>query len=488
MRTLARPALLLLAPLGLLPTLLACGDKDPGGGDGTITDGGSTDGGGTDGGSTVGGDGGGTDGDGGGTDGGGGDGGTDGGTTEPDNIHGEVSGEVRVQLYTLREEDGEREAIAWEDTEFEDEFPFGAIMVSATQDDGEGGLFYRGQDTVSSPHVSGDPYSVAVTLPDDGNVQLYATLDYHRDGILSTSEPIGTFPGQVMVTDGSAEGDKDITILVNYEEALAWWQGGSDPGAGGGGTCEQPITLSGTASITTAWAGGDVAVLIYDTNGYGPYYYDRDEPVSSGGGAEAPFSIGFCGELGEIDMLGAWDSNGNELIDPADMWGAVISKPDVSANPLDVQADMTGLEVQIPLGDGRSGLGVVPFVSLSGVVTYMGGEVMDKLPTDSTVHVVAMLYRPDGELAVEELAELSYDTDTWEPADYAGQTELDFNLWVPGNTLIYLWAFVDEGPTPDGIVNAAFELVGSGGGDLTGRLPTGTSSTTDLRVDLGYGE
>ncbi|MCK6502022.1 hypothetical protein L6R53_01225 [Myxococcota bacterium] len=473
-----------LIPAVLLALALVACIPDPTGGDsGILSDGGTADGGTTDGGTT---DGGATDG--GTTDGGATDGGaTDGGTSEPAWIQGQVSGEVRVQLYTLRESDGEREAVAWEDTEFGETFPFGAIMVAATQDDGAGRLAYRGQDTIAAPTVAGDPYSVNVSLPEDGGVQLYATLDYHGDGILSTTEPIGTFPGQVMVTDGSAEGDKDIVILVNYDEALAWWQGGGGPG-GGTGTCDDPVTLSGTASITTSWAGGDVAVLLYDATGAGPYTWDRDEPVSTGGGAEAPFSLGVCGPLGEMNLLGAWDSNGNGLIDLADMWGAVISKPEVSANPLDIQStDLAGLEVQIPLGDGRSDLGVVPFVSLSGRVTYMNGQVFDKLPTDSTVHVVAMLYRPDGELQVTELALLSYDTDTWEPADYAGQTELPFHLWVPGNTLVYLWGFVDEGPKPDGTVNAPFELVGSGGGDLTGRLPTGTSSTSDLRVDLGYG-
>lgn len=467
-------------------SLAACipGPGD-GGGDGTVTDGGAT----TDGGSTIGGttdggmtDGGGGDGGGDGGDGGGGDGGG-----EPAWIHGQVSGEVRVQLYTLREEDGEREPIAWEDTSFGDTFPFGSIMVAATQDDGGGGLFYRGQDTIASPGVGGDPYSVNVSLPEDGEVRLYATLDYHGDSIISTSEPIGAFPGEVMVTDGSTAGDKDIVILVNYDEAWAWWSGGGG-GPGNGGTCDDPVTLGGTASITTSWAGGDVAVMIYDTAGFGPYAWVRQEPTPSGGGAEAPFQIDVCGPLGEVDLLGAWDSNGNLLIDPADMWGEVISKPNVSANPLDVQTtDMTDLEVQIPLGDGRSSMGVVPFVSLSGTVTYMNGQVFDKLPADSTVHVVAMLYRPDGEIAVTELAELSYDTDTWEAADYAGQTELPFNLWVPGNTLVYLWGFVDEGPKVDGMVNEPFELVGSGGGDLSGRIPTGTSSTADLRVDLGYG-
>jgi len=446
---------------------LSCLDKDDGGDGttGTTTDGGAT-------GTTT-------------------DGGTTGTTTDTDggvtdsSISGNISGTVSVQFYTTSEIDGERVNIAWEDTVFGDSFPFGAIMVSATQDDDSGGLYYRGTDTISSPNTAGDAYSISARLPEDGNVRLYATLDYVGDGIISTSEPFGTYPDEVDVQDGSTADDKDIVILMDYDAALAWWLGGG--GGGGGGSCDNPIYLSGSATITSGWTSGDVAVLLYDQGGNGPYYYDRATPTEIAGGAEAPFSIGFCGELGEMDMLGAWDQNQNGLIDPADTWGAYITKPDVDGNPLNITGDMADLEVQIPLGDGRSGLNIVPFVSLNGNVTYLGGESFDKLSDDSVVYLVALMYRPEGDIAVETLASDAYDSDSWTSSDYAGVSSLPFTLWVPADTIVYLWAYVDEGPKPDGYVNTSGELVGGGGDENTGRIPTGTTSSTGLYVDLGYG-
>ncbi|NOY26481.1 MAG: hypothetical protein GXP62_11465, partial [Oligoflexia bacterium] len=195
----------------------------------------------------------------------------------------------------------------------------------------------------------------------------------------------------------------------------------------------------------------------------------------------------FCGDLGDMDLLGAWDQNENGLIDPLDSWGAYITKPDVDGNPLYISGDLTDLEVQIPLGDGSSDLNVVPFVSLNGNVTYLGGESFDKLAQDSVVYVVALMYRPEGDIAVETLSEGAYDSDTWTAVDYDGTSSLPFTLWVPADTIVYLWAYVDEGPKPDGVVNTSGELIGGGGDENTGRVPTGTTSSTGLYVDLGYG-
>lgn len=462
----------------LLPALLAtlvvvayntgCGDKDDTGGSG---DGGASDGGASDGGSA--GDGGS---DGGSADGGSGDGGTA-------MVSGTIQGNVDVQFYTAGD-DGEREYIGWEDTPWSTDFPFGAIFVSATQDDGGGGLYYRGDTTIMSPSVDGDAYSLTATLPTEGPVQVYATLDMHADGLLSTSEPFGIFPSEVEITDGSSTGNVDITILIDYDAAYAWYYGG---GGGGGGGCET-VGLSGSATLTSPWADGDVAVMLYDMGDNGPYYYDRSTPTVVGGGAEAAFSLGPCINTGNMQLLGAWDSNGNDLIDPADMWGAYISAPDTDANPIDIGAsDLTDLEVQIPLGDGRSGLGVVPFVSLSGSVTYAGGS-FDDLDPASVLFVSALMYRPSGDITTTDLIEYAYDQQVWTAADWAGASSLDWTLWVPGNTIVYLWAYVDEGPKPNGTVNEVGELVASAGEDSNGRLPTGESSTSGYVLDLGTGD
>lgn len=488
----------LLSTLALVSQVIACGDKDPDdGGTGTIDDGGSSDGGtGVDGGAS----------DGGTADGGSSDGGTpDGGTADggsAGSVTASISGFVQVQLYENSADDGERVHVEWADSVFGDRFPFGAIFVSATQDDDEGGLYYRGSDTVSSPSVAGDAYSMTVTLPESGGVGLYATLDYADDGIISTAEPIGTFPGEVELTEGAEAGDKDIVILINYEAAIDWWgggDGGGDGGDGGGagdgggggdgggeGGCSGAISLQGSATVASDWTGGDVAVLLYDLLDAGPYYYDRRTPTALGSGAEAPFSIELCGSPGTMQVLGAWDSNGNGLIDPADTWGEYITKPDVSGNPLDIVGDTSDMEVQIPLGDGRSGLDIVPFSSLSGSLSYWGGASFDKLPADSVVYLVALLYRPEGGIEVSTLSEEAYDSAAWTGADYAGATSLPFTLWVPSDSIVYLWAYVDEGPKPDGMVNTPGEIVGSGGDDSSGRMATGSGSTVGLSVDLGH--
>jgi len=478
-RTLSQLGLLSLTVLTLSCVKPPPGDSGTTGGTtdgGATVDSGTTDAGTTDAGTTDGGT-------------------TDGGTVDL-SISGKINGTVRVQLYTDGT-DGERTYIAWEDTQFGDDFPFGAIFVTSTQDDGDGGLYYRGDDTILEPSIAGDPYSLSVTLPTGGPVRVYATLDLYADGILSTFEPIGIYPLELELTDGDALDDKDITILVDYDSAYSWWlssggggSGGNGGGGGGGGGtsgCDNPVAMSGIAMTSSPWKSGDFAVMLYDTNNEGPYYYDRSLPTATDSGAQMDFSISTCGPLGVMNVLGAWDSNGNTLIDPADTWGEYVTEPDVSGNPLDIDtADTSDMLVQIPLGDGRPNLGIVPFVSLQGHVTF-GGTSFDKLPTDSVVYLTALLYRPEGDIAIATLSDEAYDSATWTSVDYAGTSSLPFTLWVPGDTVVYLWAYVDEGPKPDGLVNTAGEIVGSGGGDITGRMDIGTSSIPDLTVDLGYG-
>ncbi len=450
--------------LGLaVSTQLACGDKDPGSDDSD---------------SGVGGDAG-TDG---GADGGSGDGGADGGSGDggTEFISGTVTGTVDVQFFT-EADDGEREYIAWADTPWAKDFPFGSIFVAATQDNDAGGLTYRGNATVLSPSVEGDLYTMNVALPEDGEVQVYATLDLYGDGILSTDEPFGIYPGIVLVEDGGDVGNANITILVDYDEFYAWWSGG---GGGGGGGCDT-IEVSGTASLTSPWTDGDVAVMLFDLGNNGPYYYDRRQPTEVGGGAEAPFDMDVCVGKGSMKLRGAWDSNGNGLIDPADLWGAYVSSPDVDANPIELgNTDQTGLLVQIPMGSGEAGLSLTPFVSLSGSVTVSSGS-FDDLDPASVVYMAALMYRPTGDFTVADIAEYSYDTTVWTSADYAGATSLPFTAWVPAGTIVYLWAYVDEGPKPDGIVNQVGELVASIGSDANGRLPTGDSSSSGYVLDLG---
>lgn len=481
-----------LAALGLPTLLLSFGtlgcDGPKTGGEGATLDGGSLDGGSLDGGSL---DGGSLDG---GTFDGGGTG--DGGTEEPDPISGEVQGTVWVQLYTENASDGSREYVAWEDSIFSEGFPFGAIFVGASNQV-DGVEWFRGSDTIPTPSIEGDPYSLLVSLPEAGPVRLSATLDLFADGVLSTDEPFGIYPLEVEVTDGSSVADKDIVVLVDYDLAQAWWGWSDDGGGSGGGWgtdwgggsgegCEDPVTLAGNAVLGSPWAGGDVAVLVYDTDGVGPYAWVRDEPVVEKGVASLPFSLGgYCGSPESIRLLGAWDNNGNGLIDAEDLWGAYVTEPDVNGNPLVVGTESrSDLVVQVPLGDGRADISVVSFVRLSGEVLLNGGDSFDELPEGSVLYVAASMYRPVGDISIDSLERNSYDVRSFDASDFAGSTSLAYSLWSPGNTIVYLWGFVDHGPVPDEVVNTRDETVGAGGSEIGGRVSTGTSDQSGLDINL----
>jgi hypothetical protein len=67
--------------------------------------------------------------------------------------------------------------------------------------------------------------------------------------------------------------------------------------------------------------------------------------------------------------------------------------------------------------------------------------------------------------------EESYDLEIFKADDIAGLESLEWELIVPANTRVYLWAFVDV--DGDGLINEVDEPVASGGSDATGALPVG---------------
>ena len=72
------------------------------------------------------------------------------------------------------------------------------------------------------------------------------------------------------------------------------------------------------------------------------------------------------------------------------------------------------------------------------------------------------------------------DFKVWGP-EALGVTEgVLWDLVVPANTIVYLWAFVDA--DGDGMVNESDEPVASGGVDGAGTLPTGDEGQTDIRL------
>ena len=439
---------------------------------------------------------------------GGGSDGSDGGeevVEEDDNTdhYMTIRSEVMVELYTTNDE-GVRQYLPWDDAVgIGGEFPFGSIFVAAYLPGSDGREFYFDQHTVTRPRVGGDFYRLEIDPERTSAVNIYASLDVRGDGIVGTEEPMGVHPNEIQIEAYGSFDSGDIVILVDWDRwgPGGWgWQdvGGYVPPGdnyidynGDGvitpdelpeGGCER-ISVSGDINITTDYHGGNGMVMLLDEDGGGPYQTVEFVPSATAGGASATYDLGMCEHAGFMQIVAAYDLNANGLVDPADKWGAYVSEPGVSGNPIFVEDEwMTDIHIEIPLGDGDAYMSVVPFVPLSGDLVLPSTEAISELMvegSDPAVYVAAMRYRPDAEFSVEEFED-AYDYKVWGP-EALGVTEgVLWDLVVPANTVVYLWAFVDA--DGDGMVNEEEEPVASGGVDGAGTLPTGDEGQTEIRL------
>ncbi len=389
-------------------------------------------------------------------------------------VHGELRGTVTVQLYTY-DDDGELEYLSWEDA-YDDTWRFGGIWVTAYEDNGSGGEIYHGSDAILGPQTGPNEYEISVDLETARELRLYAQVDYWGDGILGSGEPMGIYPDAVLVQHGDSHDDLDISILAPYYD---FDSGGGDGSAWCG---MDPVSISGDVLITAGYAGGVAVAMLLDPNGNGPYHWDYTTPMTNGSGATGAYSFSSCASYGSMNLVGAHDRDGDTLITPMDRWGAYISEPDVDGNPITVgTSDLTGMDIQVPLGDGGSPFDIVPFISISGEVSVTGGS-FDDLDPGSSVYVTALKYRPSHEIAVSTLEGEAYDMVSWTAAEISGQTSIPYSLDVPANTIVYLWAYADN--DSNGIVNEPGEHVASGGENDAGKFPTGATSATGQDLDL----
>jgi hypothetical protein len=408
----------------------------------------------------------------------------DDGADDEDDRGAAVRGRVWVELYT-EDAAGDRLFLSWEDAMGEGAtFPFGSIFVAAFDEVDEDKTYFD-QDTILRPSVDGDYYSLDIDPTKTEHVNVYATLDIRGDGILGTGEPIGVYGDDIQIRRGTEADDVDIAILVNWGQwgpgGSGWgWGGGGGSGSGGmggggggsgGGEVCPDVTLSGEVDITIPYGGGNGMAMLLDLEGHGPYLYQPFVPIATPDGAESEFGMMAPCHVGAYQLVGAYDSNGNSLIDPMDQWGAYAESPGVNGNPITIaDLDLTGHDMEIPLDDGESSLSVVPFVRISGSLFPFDGGTLDAYGEVARIYVVAMKYRMTVDSSVASFED-AYDVETFLAEDVVGLESVDWELIVPANTRVYLWAFVDV--DGDGLINEVDEPVASGGVESSGALPVG---------------
>lgn len=380
-------------------------------------------------------------------------------------LDGLIRGDVTVQVFTS-DENGDLVLMDMAEA-YPNGNPYGSVFVAAYTRDESGRMVYHGDTTLGAPVGPVNPYEIAIGAEDLDLVNLYAALDFYGEGVIDGSDPVGFYPATLTLTEGEIAEDIDINIMVWYY-------------VGGGGSCDG-VTINGDARITGTWIDGSVGVFATDMSGNGPRHttVSWTTPVAGDDGASGPYSLFACMNDGPTNVVGAWDRNGNGLLEPTDPWGAYASEPDVNGNPVSVGTEsLYGYDVQIPLGDGYTPFDIVPFVSVTGNVAMEDGA-FSELPEGSTLYVAALKYRPDPDVVVAELVE-GYDLQVFLWEDLVGATDVDYELHLPGNTIAYLWAYVDT--DGDGVVNESGEPVGSGGGVSSGRI---TVAGEDVEHNIG---
>jgi hypothetical protein len=127
-----------------------------------------------------------------------------------------------------------------------------------------------------------------------------------------------------------------------------------------------------------------------------------------------------------------------------------------------------------------AGIDIVPFVRLSGAVSWGDGtfdDLLAKHPAASVVAVAAK-YRPEGDFDSSELPD-QYDWEVWGPAELAGQSSLPFMLLAPAETTLFLWASCDL--NSDGIINGHGETFSY---YTDGPFTTGVTGVSDIELIL----
>jgi len=352
-------------------------------------------------------------------------------------------------------------------------FPYGALFIAA-QDAADGQ--HVGSDTLLFPDFTDNTFEVEVSFDAGSTLRAYAALDDDANAIVSSDEPVGVWPEDLLLADGDVVDDLVIRVLVEFPPDTT--EGGHT--LPDGTPCD--LHIQGDVTVSTGFEGAGLAMLL-DPSGHGPHTWTWFM-VEDGA---ATYAMDACPGLGEMQLVGALDTNGNQLIDPTDTTGAYVSAPDVNGNPVTVAtADLLHHTIQVPLmgDDGEPehhGVALVPFVRLTGTLTYDGGT-FDALDPGTEVVVAALKYRPNTSVPLATLTSSAFDTHVFDWSELQGNASVDYTLLVPGHTELYLWAYAD--PDLDGVVNEAGEPVASASNSGDGLVET---ADTDQVHDMAMG-
>jgi hypothetical protein len=379
-----------------------------------------------------------------------------------------VTGKVTIELFG-EDENGERYSIPWDESGF-DSWPFGPIFLAAYElgSDGQAGR-YAGTRVIMRPEMGTSEYEMTVKLREEKEIYIYAAVDVLNDGVVGTEDPRGVWPEAIFMTNDIVVPDIDMTVLAQAENEIVCDDG-------------QSIDITGSAYVTVDYWGGDIAVMLMDADGNGPFHVAKALEVGAGEGATTNYTLEVCPNYGEMQLISAWDANVNGIFDGGDRWGVYSATGESSSNPISVgDRNMNNYPVWMPLGD-RPGVDLLPFVTLQGVVKLESGAPMSSLPSGTTIYVAALKYRPSGGLLVTDPA-VSHDMDiyTWSEVSSTG-TELAWNLLLPSDNIVYLWVFADV--NGDGIVNDVDEPIGAFNPSEFGKTPTGQTGFGGIEIIL----
>jgi len=426
---------------------------------------------------------------------------------EPPPDFGWVQGTVELQLRD-QDEDGDLRLLAWEDSCFEQTWPYGGIMVAVwVADEETGEPRWLGSDTILYPSQDGgqNSYSIEFENPGSWEVHVAAFLDKWQDRIIGSSDPVApTHEPVTLAGDGGINDDVNLVIDTPYWCGAASGESCPDcpPSWGDGAAvswnneawvvtatcCAEFVDIAGTFELTTPYTGtGDDGIIAFMQEGTGDPGLSstelRLEPTAHG--ATGAWDVSHCSNRGTFDLRGAWDSNGNTLWDFTDSWGVPVDAHGKIQDSVTIgEEDIAGLRVIAPTEGAAPA--VTPEVQVSGEIRLDGG--FDALLADhpgARLWVVAMR---EGFALDEHGVSLVEINDArghqvWEPAELTAQDSLDFDLTLPGHGPVHLGAWMDL--NGDDLVDGAAEPCGWwGGGDPHGMLEVDDSDLAGLVVEI----